>query len=869
MELSLDYIFLYSLPLVLFAAACLAVGRTRGITWSVLFARLAWPGRLRAKITERLSAIATNEKRYRELFDAMSEGFALHEIILNRRGVPCDYRFLDMNPAFEAQTGLTREQCVGRRILEIFPDLEQEWIDSYGRVALTGEPARFERYVGALDKHYSVVAFSPKPRQFAVLAIDITDRKRVEEDTSLKNALLQTQQEASLDGILAVGTEGQILFYNQRFIEMWGISTEVFKGGFDGPVLRAVSEKTADPDRFSKRVRYLYSNSEETARDEVLLADGRTLDRYSAPMLEADGRCCGRVWYFRDISDRKQAEAQISLHSAALNAADDLIAIMDDRGNVVFANDAFRRQTGHSLEEIAGRHLSSVWSQTPAGIPLEEVWDSKGSGCAWSGEMLCKSHDDSTYTADVSITPLLNGDGRAVHWIAIARNITERKVYEGLLDYQAHHDALTDLPNRVRFTQELADTLLERQGQQQCAVLFVDLDRFKLVNDTMGHHAGDCVLVEVALRLGSCLRGGDVLARIGGDEFIAVLKNIKSTKDAGSVADRMLQQMSEPFEIRGSKLVIGASIGISIFPDNATEVETLISRADAAMYRAKELGRNNRQFYSEELNETNQARVEMERDLRLAVERREIKVFYQPIVEAKTMRLAGAEALLRWDHPEKGIISPGLFIPVAEETGLIVEIGRNVLESACRQTRLWRDQGYGDLGVSVNVSAVQLRSSAFAKEVLQILSQTDLPPEHLSLEITENMLERNDYGEVETLGELNAAGVKICLDDFGLGYSSLGRLKDLPIAGMKVDGSFIKDIARNHKDRAVTESIMSMAHSLGVSVSAEWIENEEQMATIRLLECDYAQGYFISPALTAVAFEEFVRGWPDRIKKAA
>lgn len=856
------HILLYSLGALLLAAACLAICLMRR------------PGRC-----SRVSQLAkspwlpdkpgSDQLCYRALFNGMPEGYALHEIIVDQNGVPYDYRFLDVNPAFESQTGIARDEWIGKSVRQVLPDLEREWIDAFGKVALTGEPTRFERYVPSLGKHYSVVAFSPQPGRFAVLTIDVTGRKKTEDEIHFKNALLSILQEASLDGILAVGHEGRILFHNQRFVDMLGIPPEMFETGVNLPLLNAAAEAVADPEDFKRTIDSLYKHSDATCRDEVELKDGRTLDRYSAPMFGPDGRYYGRVWYLRDITDRRRAEWNIRLHSAALNAADDLVAIMDDSGRIVFANEAFRRQTGYDPGEIVDGDISTVWPETVCGMPIGEIWKSLESGSAWCGEMICRSKDGCTHTADVSITPIADENGRPAHWVAIARNITDRKVQEGLLDYQAHHDSLTDLPNRVKFAQELAATLTDRRCQQQCAVLFVDLDRFKLVNDTMGHHAGDCLLVEVALRLSSCLRAGDILARIGGDEFTALLRNINSSKAAGVVANRMLQQMSAPFDVQGNKMVIGASIGIGMFPENATDVEGLIACADAAMYRAKELGRNNYQFYSKELNETNQARVQMERDLRLAIQRDELKVYYQPIVDAQTMKLIGAEALLRWDHPEKGAISPGLFVPIAEETGLINEIGEKVLVSACRQAQAWREQGIGALTVSVNVSAVQLRCRCFGQDVLRVLSETGLASRYLNLEIVESILDTNEYGEMETASALKAAGVNICLDDFGIGSSSLSKLKDLPIVSIKVDGSFIKDIGHNLKDRAITESIMSMAHSLGIKVTAEWIESEEQMATIRSFGCDYAQGYFISPALKPEAFEEFVDQWRERCRKAA
>jgi len=444
----------------------------------------------------------------------------------------------------------------------------------------------------------------------------------------------------------------------------------------------------------------------------------------------------------------------------------------------------------------------------------------------------------------------------------IARDITGRKEYEGLLDYQAHHDALTNLPNRLLFSKELAQVTSDYgRKHRQCAVLFIDVDKFKIVNDTVGHQAGDTILVEIAGRLSSCLRGGDILARLGGDEFIVLLRNLQSTEDARVVAGRMLEKVSVPFEIGGSKFVLGACIGVSMYPHNATDVEGLLKFADAAMYKAKDLGRNNCQFFSEQLSQENRAKVELERDLRLAIERDEIEVYYQPIIDVRTMQIAGAEALLRWDHPEKGMISPGLFVPVAEETGLIIQMGRMVLETACRQCKSWQEMGYADFEVSANVSPMQLRDEGFLSDVLDILTRTGLSAQSLDLEITETVLSQNDYGEMHTLDGLKAIGIKLCLDDFGIGYSSLSRLKDFPIIHMKVDGSFIRDIEHSANDRAMTESIILIAHNLGIEVTAEWIENEEQIATLKSLNCDYAQGYLISPALSAEAFGDFIQKW--------
>ena len=431
------------------------------------------------------------------------------------------------------------------------------------------------------------------------------------------------------------------------------------------------------------------------------------------------------------------------------------------------------------------------------------------------------------------------------------------------LSHQATHDALTGLPNRHCFEQHLGEIIKSASGKESrsMAVLFIDLDNFKMVNDTMGHESGDMLLVETAVRLSSCLRQGDTLARMGGDEFAVLLNDIRSKDAPAMIAGRMLEQVSLPFEINGSKLVVGTSIGVSIYPDNATDVVGLLRSADAAMYKAKTLGRNNCHFFSEELNEANLARAQMEIDLRLAIERDEIKVYYQPIVDVKTMEIAGAEALLRWDHPEKGMISPSLFIPIAEETGLILEMGKMVLETACWQCKSWHDMGYADFEMSVNVSPAQLNDIGFISEVDKTLLEAGLGTRFLKLEVTERVLAKNDNDELDILSILKSLGVSISLDDFGVGYSSLSRLSNLPISHVKIDGYFTSHCDHNQKDRAMTESIIVMAHNLGMRVTAEWVEDERQMATIRSLGCDYAQGYLVSPALSSQAFEDFIDKW--------
>ncbi len=804
-------------------------------------------------------AARESEKRYRALFNSMSEGFALHEMIFDEQGNPWDCLCLEVNYAYEELIERKSEEIIGKTLREVLPTMDQETIDLFGRVAQSGEPARFDKHFPEVDRCFSIVAFCPEPGQFAVLASDITDKKEMYE-TLLEEKRLSETIGSSLPGVFCmIDSQARAIWWNKQYEKLIAVDQ---CGGGHTP-LTAVYEE--DRPFVLSKMKQVFEEGHVAAELRLWHTDGTLHYGYcSAVRVDLGGEPHALVFGL-DITERKQAETQVRLHSAALNAANDLIAIVDPNGTVVSANEALERQTGYSLDEVVGQHLSLLWPQDLNGRYLERIWAAVGAGHAWTGEMLCMGRDGSTYTADVSITPLPREDGEITHLVAIARNISDKKAYEDLLDYQAHHDALTGLPNRLAFSDELADMVTDRRRRgEHCAILFVDLDRFKLVNDTMGHQAGDALLIEVAARLGSCLRDEDVLARMGGDEFTVLLRHIQSPEQAGTVAYRMLEQVGLPFEIGDSRLVIGASIGISLYPENAQNVVGLLKSADAAMYRAKELGRNNCQFYSEELSQISLARVEMEHDLRQALKREEFKVYYQPLMDAKTLRIIGAEALLRWDHPEKGMISPGLFIPVAEETGMILQMGKMVLETACKQCKNWQDLGFEHLEIAVNVSPTQLRNSQFVDQVVAAIADAGLRSTSLKLEITETALAKNEYDEVNILSMLKDMGVCICLDDFGIGYSSLSRLKELPIAHMKVDGSFIKDIDRSSKDKAMTASIIAMAHNLGIRVTAEWIEDEEQLRTIQTMDCDDVQGYLVSPALPADSFETFLRSWPER-----
>jgi len=457
---------------------------------------------------------------------------------------------------------------------------------------------------------------------------------------------------------------------------------------------------------------------------------------------------------------------------------------------------------------------------------------------------------------------LVDALGDASEMASQAKNAKEQIKENAIeLAYQASHDALTSLPNRQYFEQHLSELITGSASRKSrsMTVLFLDLDKFKLINDTLGHKVGDLLLIETGERLQSCLRSDDLLARMGGDEFTVILPRCRSRSIAGVVASRMIDSISRPFDIQGHKFVIGASIGLASYPSDGTDTITLLKHADAAMYKAKQAGRGTFRWFTGDVDVDNQQRANMEMDIRSALEKGQFNVYYQPIVSLEDGNILVAEALLRWDHPDKGMISPSLLIPIAEEIGLIGKIGDYVLRMACAQTMAWRDEGIYLSQIAVNVSTRQVRDVGWLDSVSAALADTGLDARCLNLELTETDFAADYESMGETLQEVQKLGICLSIDDFGMGQSSLSRLKDFPVIHLKIDGSFIRDIEFNNSDDALVRSIIEMAHGQCMKVTAEWVETESQMEILRSIGCDFAQGYFISPALPADKFREFAR----------
>lgn len=525
----------------------------------------------------------------------------------------------------------------------------------------------------------------------------------------------------------------------------------------------------------------------------------------------------------------------------------DMIISVDVNRNIVEFNRAAEQVFGYTKAEVLGNPIDLLYADTSEGRQLHKNTQDGG----FTGEVANKKKNGEIFYSYVSASVMRDATGAPVGVMGISRDITERKRAEEIIVRQAYHDALTNLANRRLFMDRLTQALTRVQWHKRLvSVLFLDLDHFKSINDALGHSVGDLLLQAVAERLTTCVRQGDTVARLGGDEFAIALADVARTSDIPKVAQKIIDTLSRPYVLEGRELFITTSIGICIYPDDAQDAETLVKNADVAMYRAKKHGRNNYQHYSPDMNAQAFERLAIETSLRHALEREEFFLEYQPQVDIETGRIIGYEALVRWQHPDLGVMPPGKFIPLAEESGLIVPIGEWVLRSACAQNKAWQAAGFPPIRVAVNVSPRQLRHESLLGAVGRALRETGLHPNWLELELTESIMQDADEA-IRLLSQLQAIGVQIAIDDFGTGYSSLNHLKRYPIHKLKIDQSFVRDVTHDPHDRAIVTAIIALAHSLNLKAIAEGVETEEQLAYLRSLKCDEAQGYFLGRPMPA------------------
>ena len=576
---------------------------------------------------------------------------------------------------------------------------------------------------------------------------------------------------------------------------------------------------------------------------------------------------------FMDITERKRMEKALrqseEKYRTILESIQEGYFEVDLNGNFTFCNDSMSRLTGHSKEELLGMNHKQFTNEETAKEVFQafnEVYNTEEPSKGFDWQIIRK--DGIEGFIEASVTLQKDSSGKPTGFKGMIRDITERKRIEQQINYMATHDALTGLPNRLMFSQLLNHAIRSAQRHgKQLAVLFIDLDRFKTINDSLGHEAGDRLLKEMARRFKRSLRAVDVVGRLGGDEFIILTEEVDELSQIANVAHKILTTTIQPIVLLGEECRVTASIGISIYPGDGTDEQTLIKNADIAMYFAKEEGKNNYQFYSKDIQSQSNKRFSIETNLRRALERNELSLEYQAKVDFKTGMITGVEALLRWQSPSLGLVTPTQFIPVAEETGLIVPIGRWVMKTACAQNVAWQRQGLPPICMAVNLSLRQLMDENLLKDIKAALDESGMAPNLWELEITESMVMHNPAHIIAVLTNIKKMGVRLAIDDFGTGYSSLAQIKHFPIDTLKVDRSFIRNLPQDSENRSITEAIITMGKNLSLTVVAEGVETQEQKDFLRDLICDEMQGFYFSKPVAPDKFADLLRNHDPSSKR--
>jgi diguanylate cyclase (GGDEF)-like protein/PAS domain S-box-containing protein len=589
-----------------------------------------------------------------------------------------------------------------------------------------------------------------------------------------------------------------------------------------------------------------------------------TVDLSMTALVGENGDITGFVGIARDITEEKASVQRLRLAERVFEGAGEAIVVTDPDTRIVDVNPAYLESTGYSRDEVIGATPKLAASGRHKQTFYREMWGALERTGRWSGELWDRRKNGDVFPQWLTVNAIKDDDGKVTHYVGIFKDVTQQKAVEEKLQRMAYYDPLTELPNRALFRDRLEHEIeLAERSRTRVALLFLDLDQFKYVNDTLGHDAGDQLLVEAAKRIRACVRQSDTIARLGGDEFTLILANVGDTARVGDVADKVIHALQMPFRLGNSEVFIGASIGISVYPDDGTDFVTLTKNADAAMYQAKHAGRRRHRFFTPALNDANARRVQLESHLRSALQRDEFQLLFQPKLALDSAEVLGFEALLRWHSPALGLVEPDECIPLAEDTGLIVDIGNWVLERACTTLKHWHDAGYDDLQMAVNLTARQFRHEALVADVNNILHRLELDPSRLELELTESLLMNDVDRSVQVTGALRDLGVQVSVDDFGTGYSSLSYLKRLPIQTLKIDRSFVDNVTENPDDMVIVRAILSLGTQLDLQVVAEGVETRVQHDLLRAEGCRLAQGHYFAPALSsedALSFLQRRRG---------
>ncbi len=799
-----------------------------------------------------------DEKGFRTLFDLAADAIFILDL---------DGLIMETNHIAHVQLGYANSEMLGRHIANfILPEFATKLDNRFATVQKEG----FSIYPSAqVRKDGSVLPVEVCTRQVELagqtvifsIVRDITERNRTEAKLRESEGTLRAIFDGTLDGICLVNAKTlRYVTSNPAFSSMIGYSAEE---------LASLDATDFHPQENLPDISEQFARS---FRGEIQIATDLPVKRKDGSVFYADIKIT-RVNFagvdyilgnFRDITDRKRAEADLRIAATAFESQESML-ITDADGVILRVNQAFTENTGYTAEEMVGQSPRLLKSGRHDADFYRAMWQGINTNGTWQGEIWDRRKNGEIYPKWLTITAVKGNDGAVTHYVGTHVDITERKAAEKEIRLLAYYDPLTRLPNRRLLMDRLQQAMASvvhtgREG----ALLLIDLDNFKTLNDTLGHHIGDQLLQQIAQRLESCVHDGDSVARLGGDEFVVILENLsKHALDAAAqtetVGDKILAALSLPYQFGSHEYQSTGSIGITLFNDKLQATGELLKQADIAMYQAKKAGRNTLRFFDPKMQASINARAALESEMRQALENRQFQLHYQIQVDSSRNPI-GAEALIRWLHPERGMVSPGEFIPLAEETGFILPIGEWVLDAACAQIRTWQQHPISQaLSLAVNVSARQFFQADFVAQVEASLQRHGIMPRRLKLELTESMLLRDIEEIIVTMNALRAIGVQFSLDDFGTGFSSLQYLKQLPLDQLKIDRSFIRDIVTDSNDKVIVRTIVAMAKSMEISVIAEGVESEEQLQLLLKNGCSNFQGYLFSRPVPIELFEALLK----------
>ncbi|RYF75805.1 MAG: bifunctional diguanylate cyclase/phosphodiesterase [Comamonadaceae bacterium] len=701
--------------------------------------------------------------------------------------------------------------------------------------------------------------------KYICLDIDISAEKLGELTLKQEKKRAEVTLHSIADGVITVDMQRRVNYANLAAERILGETRHFMEGlPLDQVLPIPACATTGD----------LEASGSEAATTRITLNDGRSavIELSRAPLQDEQGSLAGEVLAFRDVTQEHAIHRELKRASLAVRHAASAILTTDQNGCIEYVNPGFTSMTGFGFEEVCGRMPSFLKSATVPQETYSQLWATLRKAHIWRGEMIICRKAGADFWCGMTVSAILDAAGQPVQYVAVMEDTTARKLSEDTIHRLAFFDSLTSLPNRRMFMEHAGTAIEEARVEGKTLfACYLDLDGFKNINDSLGHHVGDQLLAEVALRLAGCIGAQDFVGRIGGDEFALLLPGATKAS-ASTIGNLIIQKLDAPFSVGGHDISISTSIGVSVFPDDGVEVADLLRRADMALYRAKESGKRKVVFFTCQIETEKLEHTRLEFALRGALQRGELRVVYQPKVRLAGQTVVGAEALMRWRHPELGEIEPSRFIPIAEDSRLIIPMGLWILDEACRQIRAWTDLGMSDVTIAVNIAAVQFRTPNLAREIEGIVRSHGIDPRHLELEVTESGLVEDPESMVRILSQLRAIGLSIAIDDFGTGYSSLAYLKTFPVSVLKIDRSFVRDLETDLNDKGIAEAIVSMAKVLGLNVVAEGVENEAQAAILLHMGCEMAQGYFFGRPMTPESFEAHwraVRIGPSALPNAA